>query len=345
MSITDTLIVKPSILIMEDEATQRQILKRQLDREGFNVLMAENGNEGLNLLQQNPGIRIVITDLMMPEVDGFEVIDAIRRDELHYVYIIVLTSLGDQKSLLKALSLGADDYINKPVTKEELVLRLKVASRIVRLQGQDDLIFVLAEMTAFKSGESGLHLSRIREYCYILADDLRKEHPELKLTKSLVNDISNISVLHDIGKVGIPDEILRKSGSLAEEEVELKKTHASLGGQILKKLYLKNSSNYLLLGHDIAVAHHERWDGTGYPNKLIGEEIPLAARIMALADFFDALTATDRNKEIFSFEKARSIILQRDGQHFDPMIVQSYLRNELKMQAVQDKVSPSWAMV
>ncbi len=337
MKMLDALQAKPTVLILEDEQTQRHILRMQLEREGYTVLLAENGQLGMSIYRDNPGIRIVITDLMMPQMDGFEVVQTIRKEENHYTYIIVLTSLDDRESLLKALTLGADDYLHKPVIKEELFLRLQGAARLIRLEGQDELIFALAEMTAYRSGETGQHLSRVREYCSILADDIRKENPEQKLTKSMVNEISSVSVLHDIGKVGIPDKILHKPGRLTHDEFEVMKKHTTMGGKILMELYQKNGSNYLLLGHEIAIAHHEKWNGKGYPNGLQEEQIPIAARIMALADVFDALTSSRCYKDIYSFERAKSLIVEDEGTHFDKMVVQSYLRKEQEMQAVQKK--------
>lgn len=326
---------KPTILVMEDEATQRRIISSQLEKEGYVVLGAEDGRQGLDMWQEHPEVRVVITDLLMPELDGFGVVEHIRNHETHYTYIIVLTGLDDREALVRAFTLGADDYVTKPVFKQELLLRLQGAARLLRLEGQDELIFAMAELAAYRSGETGAHLSRVRKYCQIVADDLRHHQPDLGLTRSMVQDIACVSPLHDIGKVGIPDAVLHKPGRLTDAEYELMKTHTSMGGQILKDLYDKNGSNYLKLAHEIALCHHEKWDGSGYPQGLIGERIPLAARIMALADVFDALTSKRCYKDVFSFDRAKSIILEEKGKHFDPMLVESYLRNEEIMNQVQ----------
>lgn len=333
----DALKIKPVVLVIEDEMTQRRILTNHLEREGYHVLSAEDGEEGLVIWRENPKVRVIITDLLMPNIDGFGVVEQVRKDEAHYTYIIVLTSLSERQGLVRALTLGADDYVTKPIFKEELLLRLQGAARLLRLEGQDELVFALAEMAAYRSGETGLHLSRVKEYCHILSEDLRYSNPELGLSKSAVEDIASVSPLHDIGKVGIPDYVLHKPGRLTADEYELMKTHASMGGKILMDLYKKNGSNFLLLGHDIAMYHHEKWDGSGYPQGLAGEEIPLAARIMALADVFDALTSQRCYKDAYSFDRARSIINEERGRHFDPTVVDSCQRMEEKMLAVQEK--------
>ena len=330
----DALKSRPKVLLLEDEPTQRHLLTRQIERQGYHVIAAENGRIGIALWQENPEVRIVVTDLLMPDIDGFAVVEHIRQNEAHYTYILVLTAMDDHNALLQALSLGADDYVCKPILKEELALRLQGGARLLRLEGLDDLVFALAEMSAYRSGETGSHLKRVREYCFLLADDLRIHHPELGLTKSLVSDIASVSVLHDIGKVGIPDYVLHKPGRLTKEEFKLMQTHTTISGKILMDLYRKNGSNYLLLGCEIAIAHHEKWDGSGYPYGLIADEIPVSARVMALADVFDALTSRRCYKDAFSCKKAKDIITQEMANQFDPMLLASFLRIADKMEDV-----------
>ncbi len=328
---------KATILVIEDEVTQNRILTAQLMKEGYNVLSAENGKEGLFLWEEHPDIRIVITDISMPIMDGYEVLKAIRAAETHYTYILVLTGLDGHDALEEALRLGADDYVSKPIFKQELLLRLQGAARLLRLEGQEALVFAMAELAAYRSGETGLHLTRVQEYSKLIADDVRRHHPELGITRTLVNDISKVSPLHDIGKVGIPDNILHKPGRLTEDEFEVMKTHTTMGGKVLYELYEKNYSSFLLLAHEVAIGHHERWDGAGYPKGLKGTEIPLSARIVALADVFDALTSKRCYKDAFSFDRARSIIVSETGAHFDPLLVDSCLRLEKNMLEIQER--------
>ena len=332
------------VLLIEDEPIQRQILSSQLQIKGFSVIEAGNGEEGLARWREYPNIRLVITDLMMPIIDGFEVIRTIRSEENHYTYLIVLSSLEDRTSLVQALELGADDYLAKPISPEELDLRLKHGGRLIRLDSMDDLVFGLAELSGYRSGETGQHLRRVQQYCQILASHLLVEYPELNLTQSLVKDIVNASPLHDIGKVAVPDAILHKPGSLTHAEFEKIKPHTSIGGKLLWGLYRKNGSNFLKLAYEIAISHHEKWDGSGYPNGLMGHKIPLAARIMAISDVYDALTSKRCYKEALAPDKAARIIADGAGLHFDPLMVEAFMatrENWLKVEEeLQDQEYP-----
>ncbi|MBU0673040.1 MAG: response regulator [Proteobacteria bacterium] len=324
----DPFLDTHTVLLIEDEPTQRRLVSNQLSQRGFEVLEAANGREGLFCWRENPKIRLVITDLQMPEMDGFEVIRTIRQEESRYTYIIVLTGLDNRKALVEAMELGADDFLHKPVHGDELKLRLIGASRLIRLEGLDQLVFGLAEMAGSRSGETGLHLRRVQEYCRLLATNLMQSRPELQLTPALVNDMATVSSLHDIGKVGIPDAILHKPDRLTDEEYEQMKRHTTIGGKLLWDLYQENGSNFLKMAYQIAVGHHEKWDGTGYPRGMKGEEIPLAARIMALADVYDALTSTRCYKDAFSAERAKAILIEGNGTQFDPKLLESFLASE-----------------
>lgn len=316
------------ILVVEDEPTQRRMLSAMLQRDGYEVVEASDGRQGVDLYLADPAIRLVITDLVMPQMDGFQLIEAIRQQDVSYAYIIVLTGLKNKESLVRALSLGANDYLTKPVFQNELSLRLASARCLLRLEGQGELIAAMVKLSGARSGETGTHLDRVKSYSTILAGDLLQNHPELGLNASLVDDIANVTPLHDIGKVAIPDNILHKPGRLTMEEFEVMKSHAAIGGNILKDIYERTNSVYLRLAYEVAMYHHERWDGKGYPAGLQGNEIPLAARIMALADVFDALTAQRCYKDAFAYNKAKAIVVEEKGTHFDPMIVEAYLRHE-----------------
>lgn len=329
--------VKTKILIVEDETVQRRILRLQLEKQGYEVYEAEDGRQGLKACRENPQVRLVVTDLMMPNMDGFELIESIRKQETNYTYIIVLTAREDKESVVRALSLGADDFITKPFSQDELNLRLSGGLRLLKLESHEELVFSLTKLAAYRSGETGSHLHRVREYCLLLALDLLENHPELGLTRSGAEEIAKMSPLHDIGKVGIPDSILHKPGKLSHEEFELMKTHAQLGGDLLREIYDQAGAPFLLLAYEIAMHHHERWDGTGYPAGLKGEQIPLSARIMALADVFDALISRRCYKDAISFAETREIILAEKGRHFDPMIVDAFCRHDQEWLAVVRK--------
>ena len=331
----DIRVLSTKILVVEDEATQRRLLVGKLEQEGYSVIEAANGREGLACYLANPDLRLVITDLLMPEMDGYELIQEIRRQESRYTYIIVLSALDEREPIVRALGLGADDYLAKPVFQDELSLRLAGGRRLLRLESQDELILAMVKLAGSRSGETGAHLDRVSAYSRILALDIAEQHPDL-LNNQLAEEIAKVTPLHDIGKVGIPDNILHKPGRLTEEEFELMKTHTTVGGNILREVYERSGSTYLQMACDVAMYHHERWDGAGYPEGLKGEEIPLIAQIMALADVFDALTAKRCYKDAFSYERAKSIILGEVGSHFSPMVVDAYLRQETPWRAVLD---------
>lgn len=330
-------VAKTKVLIVEDEMTQRRLLRVKLEKEDYEVIEAVDGRQGLQAFLDDPEIRLVLTDLNMPEMDGYQLISALRENESRYTYIIVLTSSDDKVSLVRALGLGADDYLTKPINQDELSIRMIGGRRLLRLEGQDEIIMAMVKMAGARSDETGTHLDRVRAYTRILALDLCKTQPELKLTRSWAEDVARVSPLHDIGKVAIADEILKKPGHLSEDAMELMKTHTVIGGRILREIYERTGSTYLRLAYEVANYHHERWDGSGYPEGLHGREIPLTARIIALADTFDALTTKRCYKDAFPYEKAKEIILAGRGQHFDTMVIDAYLRQESEWLAVLDR--------
>ena len=341
----DTLSYKPSILIIEDEPTQRHLLQNQLEQQGFLVFSATDGQEGLSIALDQPNIRIVITDLALPVLDGVEVVRAIRSQEKRYTYLMVLTVSDNKESLMRALAAGADDFVSKPVLREELTLRLQSALRLLRLEDHHKLVAAMTQLAAIRRGEDTSHFQRIRKYCFLLAEDLRLHHPRLEISVQMAEDISNASVLHDIGIMGIPDHLLKKRGKLNAEEFEIMKEHTVLGGKVLKELYDETSSLYLLLAHELASTHHERWDGTGYPAGLQGENIPLAGRIVALADAYDALRSRKSYKDPMPAEYAESVIALDSGAQFDPLLVDSFLRTKEQFAAIHDQLrdqSETW---
>jgi putative two-component system response regulator len=328
MSKPDIYSNKLSILIVDDDAQQRLLLQMLLEKGNYDIFQAVDGEEALEIFSENPSIRLIITDLDMPNMNGFELIETIREKQHRYTYIIVLTSIGNKASLLSALSKGADDFLTKPAMEEELQLRIENGIRLLREQGQEELIVALAKLAEYRSDETGFHLERVQLYTHLLAIDLAENCTELKITPTMADEISRVSPLHDIGKVAIADNILHKPGKLTTEEFETMKTHARLGGAILEEIYLKTESPYLQIAFELTAYHHEKYNGKGYPTQLAGEDIPIAARIMALADVYDALTSKRCYKDAFSHETARNIILKERGEHFDPKVVDSFLRQE-----------------
>lgn len=336
----DSLIYK-TILIAEDSPDQRLLLKTILEQAGYIVLEAENGKEALKIIQNNTNLRFIITDINMPEMDGYELIQELRKFQVRHIYIIVVTSLEDKKSVIKALRCGADDFLSKPVLPEELNLRIEGGQQLIKLESQDELIFSLAKLSDYRSQETGLHLERVQQYTLEIGEYLANHHPEKEITKHLANEISRVSPLHDIGKVGISDQILTKPGKLTDEEFEIIKEHSRIGGDLISDIYLKTGSPSLHIAFELTMFHHEKWDGTGYPAGLSGDGIPIAARIMALADVYDALTTDRVYKKAFSHEKAKKIIIKGKGKHFDPDLVDVFLALEQRFIQLKESLSDS----
>lgn len=315
-----------TILVVEDSGFQRKTLVRQLKGWDFSILEGKDGKEGLDQFEQHSP-KVIITDLEMPVMDGFELIRAIRQREINYTYIIALTALADKENLVKALEVGADDFIIKPVNLEELKVRLGAAERIFKLQSQDKLIFALAQLADCRSEETGNHLRRVKLFTRLLCEDLA-QHGFSELTAARISTVESMSVLHDIGKVAIPDSVLNKPGKYTNLEYRIMRKHAEIGGELLEDIYKETGSEQLRVAKNIVMHHHEKYDGSGYPHGLKGTDIPFAARIVALADVFDALGSQRCYKPSFTRERCRDIISGEKGKHFDPDVVESFLRIE-----------------
>jgi putative two-component system response regulator len=318
------------ILVVDDNEVDRVVAQRVLERFGYEVVTAENGLKAINIIQRQD-IHIVISDWNMPQIDGIDLCKQIRSGlAVGYIYIILVTARNSREDLVAALSAGADDFISKPFDSNELRVRLKNAERILLLETSVMTIFSLAKLAESRDPETGHHLERIREYSRVLTEELLTEKErEPMLTPKYAELIFQTSPLHDIGKVGIPDHILLKQGSLTDEEFAIMKQHTVIGGKTLEEtMTFYPGAEFLHQARDIALSHHEQYDGSGYPRGLKGREIPLCARIVALADVYDALTMKRVYKAAYSHEIARDIIYQGKGRHFDPKVVEAFERKD-----------------
>ena len=313
------------VLVVEDDPSQRTLVRMLLESQGYEVIIANNGLEALEVLNSIANLHLIITDLSMPRMDGFSLIREVRKREVSYTYIIVLTSATENVSRLKALEGGADDYLIKPVSVQELTLRLAGAERLLKLVSHQNLTFVMAKLAEYRSRETGLHLERVRLYSELLGKTYASEFSPSGFSQAQAFEVALLSPLHDIGKVAIPDKILNKPGKLTEQEMEIMKTHTTLGGTFIHEIYRKFSTPYLLLAYEIVMYHHERWDGTGYPEGLKGNSIPLSARIVALSDFYDAATSERCYKNAVPRTEVEKWVFQGKGVHFDPDLVACFM--------------------
>lgn len=325
----DSITAKPAALIISHELPERQMLVDKLEEQGFYVFMADNGQVGIEMwAEKMKVIRMVVTDLEMVPIDGLEVIQTIRDQEEVATYIVALTAGAAEFSPVQSFPHeGADAWVQKPLDADKLDALLHSVRMQLRLFDHSDLLAGLAELAAERGGETPGHLQRTKRYCFILANDLRCQCPDLGLTEQQVHDIAEVSVLHDIGKIGLPDGLLTKRGRYSPKEYEIIKDHTIIGGNVLKKLYQRSGSVFVLMGYEIAMSHHEKWSGDGYPRGLQGVDIPLAGRIMAFADVYDALLSRRPYKDPLSLYHAEHAIREGKGSHFDPLVVESYERN------------------
>lgn len=341
------------IMVVDDLETNRDMLSRRLQHLGHFVTCAESGKEALQLLQEMP-YDLVMLDLMMPEMDGYQVLQAIKcQPQFLHTPVIMVSANDEMENVVKCIEIGAEDYLPKPfnpilmrarveasLQKKAMhdreagyqqVLEARVRAQVREISSaQLAAIFAMSKLAESRDNETGAHLERMREYCKVLSIHMAKlEKYTHVINEEFIEAIYAASPLHDIGKVGIPDHILLKAGKLDLAEWEIMKTHAVIGGSTLRAVDEHHPGNILIrMGIDIAEAHHEKWDGSGYPHGLRGESIPIAARILALGDVYDALTSKRCYKQAFSHEDARHIIEQGSGRHFDPEVVDAFLSIE-----------------
>ncbi|HWB53616.1 MAG TPA: response regulator, partial [Tepidisphaeraceae bacterium] len=328
------------ILIVDDDDFALQVLEATLGRMGYPVIKAHDGREALQILRQGD-IRLVITDWEMPVMDGLELCRAIRREELSgYVYIIMLTGREGADQRIQGLFAGADDFLNKPLDPEELLVCLKTAERILALETRDLALFALAKLAESRDAETGAHIERVQSYSRIIAKNLSDEVKAVNgVDDEFIRLLYQTSPLHDLGKVGIPDAILLKPGKLTPGEFAIMETHTVIGAQTLDAALQRfPHARFLQMAKEIAATHHEHFDGSGYPCGLTGDEIPLSGRIVAVADVYDALSSRRVYKEAMPHERAKALIVQGSGSQFDPEVVDAFLRSEAHIVSIAEQM-------
>ncbi len=351
------------VLVIEDSPIQATMIRRQLERGGYGVLLAKDGGEGL-VLARTRQPDLILLDIVMPVLDGYAVIELLKADPCtRELPVIFLTDVDTVKDEEKGLNLGAADYITKPPNEAVLLARIKTqlalfqANHLLKDQNagleaevrrrmreneqiQDVTIRALARLAETRDNETGRHVLRTSLYVRTLAKILQ-ENPRytLSLTDSAIDLLARSAPLHDIGKVGIPDQILRKPGPLTPMEWEVMKTHAALGAQAIEAAEkdAETSLDFLKSAKQIAHWHHEKWDGTGYPDGLKWNQIPLPAQLMSVADVFDALVTKRVYKPAFSFDQAKQIMTDGRGKQFDPEIIDAFLSHFEEFTAIASR--------
>ncbi|MFO1043917.1 MAG: response regulator [Planctomycetaceae bacterium] len=315
-----------NVLVVDDDSITRQMLAFTLRKAGYDVTTATNGAEAYERFLKDQH-QLIVSDWSMPGMDGLELCRAIRRaDSNRYVYFILLTTHDRPEDAIEGLGAGADDYVRKPFDPGELIMRVNAGQRVINLETRGLTIFALARLAESRDPETGEHLERVRNYCRLLARQMKLNQKFRQvIDDNYVQLIYETSPLHDIGKVAIPDSILLKPGRLTAEEFEVMKTHTIRGAETIAAMRNEfPNARFLHMAHDIILSHHEKFDGRGYPHGLAGEDIPLCARIMSVADVYDALTSVRVYKPAYTHEEASAIILRDSGTHFDPDVVEAF---------------------
>lgn len=329
---------KSQILLVDDSAMNRMMLTEIL-RDSYHVLEAENGRECMEKLQAEAGnIALVLLDINMPVMDGFEVLKAMNADHtIEDIPVIMISSEDSDATIRRSYELGASDYVNRPFdarivyrrvtntiklyAKQRRLVQMVSEQIRARENNTDMLVGVLSHIVEFRNGESGAHVRHIRIITELLLRRLL-ESSRYSITAEQQDMIPLASALHDIGKIGIDEKILNKPGKLTPEEFEVMKTHSMLGAKMLHDLDNFAEQPLLQTAYEIARWHHERWDGRGYPDGLKGDEIPISAQLVSLADVYDALTSERCYKKAFSHEKAVQMILNGECGAFNPLLLQ-----------------------
>ena len=349
------------ILIVDDMPENFSVLGELLYGAGYRVKVATNGVAALNLANQHPRPSLVLLDVMMPEMDGHEVLRQLRSNkDTREIPVVFLTAIGSDDDEEHAFDEGIADYITKPIkpnvvlarVRSQLLVRqarqwlmdqnLALEAEVKRRMLENDLIQAvsiraLAHLAETRDNETGAHIQRTQSYVRLLATRL-SDHPRFSSTLSnkYIEVLARSAPLHDIGKVGIPDHILLKPGKLTPEEWGIMKTHTLLGCEAiaLAERDIDTTVEFLTQAKEIARSHHERWDGTGYPDGLAGDAIPLSARLMAIADVFDALISKRVYKPAIAFSEVHRIMQEGRDKHFDPDIIDNFLAGYQEFEAI-----------
>ncbi len=307
----------PLILAVDDEASNLQLL-RQILQDDYRLLFAKDGARALELARQEAP-ELILLDVMMPGMTGYQVCEQLKADPATAaIPVIFVTALSDACDEVVGFDAGAVDYITKPVSPPVVRARVRNHLSLVRMdelkRTRLEIVQRLGLAAEYKDNETGLHVIRMSHYARILG-------LASSMSEAEADDLLHAAPMHDVGKIGIPDSILRKPGPLDKDEWQIMQSHATIGGAIIGR----HAGGMLAMAHDVAMTHHEKWDGSGYPNGLSGTQIPQVGRIVAIADVFDALTSARPYKAEWPVEKAVQYLEQQRGQHFDPELVQLFL--------------------
>jgi putative two-component system response regulator len=352
-----------NVLVVDDLPENLKLLSKVLASDRLEPKLFPGGKQALEAALADPP-DIVLLDMNMPEMSGLEVCQRFKQDErLKKIPIIFISGLNDTETKLEAFRAGCVDYISKPFQKEEVLARVRTHLHLNQLRAQMEshardleqrvaeevqsvtatqlaTIYAMAKLAEVRDDDTGKHIERVQTFAKMLAGQLKSMGLHLsRLSAEFIDTLYQTASLHDIGKVGIPDAILLKPGKLTAEEFTIMKTHSAFGANTLNAVLARHPGNrFLRMGVDVARSHHEKWDGSGYPDGLAGAAIPLSGRITALADFYDALRSKRCYHEPFTHENTRRMIREGRGTHFDPDVVDAFMALEAEFERVRDEM-------
>jgi putative two-component system response regulator len=351
-------------MVVDDTPENLRLLENLLVERGYRVFALPNGERALRAAAKNPP-DLILLDIDMPGLSGYDVCEQLKADgKLAEIPVIFISALCETADKLRAFEAGGVDYVTKPIKFDEVAARVATHLKLRALQASleeqnkrlEDIvaaqvktisesqmatIFALAKLAENRDTDTGEHLERVQEYCRVLALGLQQaSRYSPVITDEFIANICQASPLHDVGKVAIPDHVLLKPGKLSAEEFEVMKAHAAIGAQTLMAVLARYPSNaFVRMGIDIARSHHERWDGTGYPEGLAGEAIPLAARVMAVVDVYDAFRSDRCYRNGLDHPSTRKIVVDGRATQFDPAIVDKFLELEGAFEEIFDRTS------
>lgn len=338
---------RQKILIVDDMEVNRGILEN-LFQDEYDIVQATNGKEAISQIEAHGDFALILLDIIMPEMDGFGVLEYMKsKDLIQHLPVILITSETVRNSEDRAYAYGIADVIHKPFypdivkrraaniielyqNKHNMEVRLKeqeieILSQQKKIQDNNEfMIDALSSVVEFRSSETGEHIRRIKYFTRILLKYLEKYFPKYGLTKAQIDAIARASALHDIGKIGIPDAILLKPARLTPEEFEVIKTHPAIGCDILEKFRKSQSDEFYRYCYEICRWHHERWDGNGYPDHLVGDQIPISAQIVSIVDVYDALVSERVYKGVYGNSLAYQMILGGECGQFSPDVLECF---------------------
>lgn len=327
------------ILLAENDRSARDKIAESLVAAGFQVTAKSSGHDAIDAYNEAP-FPMVLCGVELDDLDGLELCRTLRSQAYdNTTYFIWLTPESDEQTIKDAIASGIDDYVTTPCNQQELLLRINIGRRAVNVESSEMLVLTLSKLVELRSDETSNHLKRMSEFSLILSRELARTEKYCEMIDNeFLQLIAKTAWLHDLGKAAIPDSILMKPRSLSRSERSIMEQHAKFGADVFSTSLAKYPDNqFIRMAYDIAMTHHEKWDGSGYPQGLSGEDIPITGRIVAVCDAYDALTSVRIYNETIEHDYAVELVVDSSGSHFDPEVIRCFQKVLHQFQAVRER--------